>query len=124
MWSNIPLPRDGDTANGNAWVAVNTSGVHMQPMRLGERDGYAVDLLLDRTASIGQTTMYAAPGNDGMDKRVRSVEAILGVLSQMPAEDPPADLAARTLQRIEQRAFQSPAVPMHPPVQIDPRHHS
>ena len=124
MWSNTPLRRDGDTADGNPWFAGFTSGVHMQELRLGEADSYAVDLILDRTASAGQAMMYAAPGNDGMDRRVRSVERILGVLKHMPAEDPPADLAARTLQRIEQRAFQAPAVPPSPSIQADPRTHS
>jgi hypothetical protein len=40
--------------------------------RLGDEDGRAVDLLLDKTASAGQTTMYAVLGNDGFDKRVNS----------------------------------------------------
>jgi hypothetical protein len=126
MWFNIPQPRDGDTASGNARrAAAYTSGVHMQPKRLGEADAYAVDLFLDKTATVGQTMMYAAPGNDGMDKRVRAVESILGVLRQMPAEDPPADLAARTLQRIQQRAYQAPAVPgPHPAIHVNPRPHS
>jgi hypothetical protein len=120
MTFNSPHTRAGDTAGSN-WVAAYHSGVDML-QRLGDEDGQAVDLLLDRTASVGQTTMYAAPGNDVFDRRVRSVEAILRLIEQMPASEPSADLTIRTLQRIEQDRYATPEVASHPPLHADPRH--
>jgi hypothetical protein len=125
MWFKSPQTRAGDTAAafaGNNWVPAHyTSGVNMS-QRLGDEDRHAVDLLLDKTATVGTTTMYAAPGNDGFEKRLNSVASILKLLGQMPAVDPPADLIARTMRRIEERAYQAPAAPVHPAVQVDPRH--
>jgi hypothetical protein len=66
--------------------------------------------------------MYAAPGTDGFDKRVNSVGSILRLLDQMPAGDPPADLVDRTMQRIDGAYREAPAAPLHPGVQVDPRH--
>ena len=128
MLFKSPHSRDGDTAVGrHGWVRpTHTSGVHMQ-QRLGDEDGRAVDLLLDKTASAGQTTMYAVPGNDGFDKRVNSVAGLLRLLDAMPATEPPADLTLRTLERIEQRGW-SPmraptgaSAPLHPGAHLDPR---
>ena len=128
MLFKSPHSRDGDTtAASHGWgFAAHTSGVHML-QRLGDEDGRAVDLLLDKTASAGQTTMYAVPGNDGFDKRVNSVAGLLRLLDAMPATEPPADLTLRTLERIEQRGWsttQAPtgaAAPLHPGAQLDPR---
>ena len=128
MLFKSPHSRDGDTAVGqHGWARpTHTSGVHMQ-QRLGDEDGRAVDLLLDKTASAGQTTMYAVPGNDGFDKRVNSVAGLLRLLDAMPATEPPSDLTLRTLERIEQRGWstaRAPAgasAPLHPGAHLDPR---
>ena len=132
MLFKSPHSRDGDTAVGrHGWVGpAHTSGVHMQ-QRLGDEDARAVDLLLDKTATAGQTTMYAVPGNDGFDKRVNSVAGLLRLLDAMPAAEPPPDLMRRTLQRIEQRGWgaahgphatpTSPSAPLHPGAHLDPR---
>ena len=127
MLFKSPHSRDGDTtAARHGWgFAAHTSGVHML-QRLGDEDGRAVDLLLDKTANAGQTTMYAVAGNHGFEKRVNSVSGLLRLLDEMPAADPPADLTLRTLQRIEERGYRAPAAgasppPLHPGVQLDPR---
>ena len=127
MLFKSPHSRDGDTAVGrHGWARpTHTSGVHMQ-LRLGDEDGRAVDLLLDKTATAGQT-MYAVPGNDGFDKRVNSVAGLLRLLDAMPATEPPADLTLRTLERIEQRGWSTThaptgaAAPLQPGAHLDPR---
>jgi hypothetical protein len=53
--------------------------------------------------------MYAVPGQDGFERRVKSVASLLRLLDAMPADDPPADLADRTVRRIEQGGFKAPA---------------
>ena len=54
----------------------------------------------------GSATMstYFAPGDPGdiSPERLAAVERVLDVLSQMPAMDPPADLVARTMNRVEE----------------------
>jgi len=69
--------------------------------KLNNADRQAVDLVLDRFATIGRddgiTTMAGAPA----EPHVQSVEKILSVLSNMPAAEPADDLMARTLRRIE-----------------------
>ncbi len=126
MLFKSPHSRVGDTTvAGHGWgAATNTSGVHML-QRLGDEDGRAVDLLLDKTANAGQTSMYAVPGYHGFEKRVHSVSGLLRLLDAMPATEPPADLMVRTMQRIEQRGHHAPAAPgtspIHPSAQLDPR---
>jgi hypothetical protein len=46
---------------------------------------------------------------------VKAVERILGVLAQMPPVDPPADLATRTMRRIEQGVTPSAEPRQMPP---------
>jgi hypothetical protein len=60
-----------------------------------------------------------APSVNG--QRVQSVEQILNLLEAMPAADPPADLAVRTLQHIARRTGVNamPAGAMAPTL-IDP----
>lgn len=125
MWSNTPRQRVGDRT-GNNWVA-HISGVYMST-RLGDDDKRAVDMLLDpphrnEQSTIGQAAMYyPATGQDGFEKRVTSVGALLRFLDAMPVEEPPADLAARTLQRIEQRGFDAPTVHASPQQHAQPKH--
>jgi hypothetical protein len=47
--------------------------------------------------------MFAVPGQDGFERRVKTVESLLRVLDSLPLEEPPADLIHRTLRRIDQR---------------------
>lgn len=64
---------------------------------LRDEDALAIDLLLDGTTATG-TRFAAAPGQE----RVQGAERVLGVLGNLPATDPPADLVARTLRFIDQ----------------------
>jgi hypothetical protein len=98
-------------------------------MRLGEEDGRAVDLVLDRgSMEPGQpASVYVQPGTDGLERRVTNVENILKVLAQMPAADPPSDLVGRTMQRIDQAKVNSASSqprPYVPPQQGQDRHHA
>jgi hypothetical protein len=72
-------------------------------MKLHETDRHAVDLLMDR----GQSSMvreggpgYAASSGP-LTQRVRHVQKLLNLLDELPLEEPPADLMARTLGRVE-----------------------
>ena len=76
--------------------------------RLGESDRRAVDLLLDRmtgAAGDGNYVTHAQPTTAG----VEGVQRVLSLLDRMPAEEPAADLMARTLSRIESRGMMLPA---------------
>ncbi len=68
-------------------------------MTLSEEDSRAVDLLLDRSVKADGT--FAAPATN-MSARVAAAEKILDLLARMPATEPPAGLAARTMQRIDE----------------------
>ena len=75
--------------------------------RLGERDRRAVDLLLDLTmgaAGDGNYVTHAQP-TEGLE----GVQRVLSLLDRMPAEEPAADLMARTLARIDARGVMVPA---------------
>ncbi len=72
--------------------------------KLTDADRAAVDLMFDRiNPAAGDTS-----GKDGIiamanavtDANINAVDKILKVLSAMPAAEPPADLATRTLQSL------------------------
>jgi hypothetical protein len=85
--------------------------------KLSKPDRDAVDLMFNRITTATQDGAGAAAGAGagagadgfvamagGVDgNRLQSVEGILNVLEMMPAADPPADLAVRTLQHIARR---------------------
>ena len=82
--------------------------------RLGERDRRAVDLLLDRSAGAGNgdgNGGYVAHAQPATDAGLQAVQRTLNLLDLLPAEEPPADLMARTMARIDARG---PATPLHP----------
>jgi hypothetical protein len=92
--------------------------------KLSKADRDAVDLMFNRIAAAAQDGSAASAGGGagagaegfiamagGVDAdRLQSVEGILNVLEMMPAADPPADLAVRTLQHIA-RQTGAPALP-------------
>jgi hypothetical protein len=86
-------------------------GVYAMSNRLGDDDAYAVDLLLDQKRMLnnsdGGSGVYRAIG-DSVAKRIGAVEFLLHTIGQMPAGDPPAGLAARTIERIRTRALGTP----------------
>ena len=73
--------------------------------RLGESDRRAVDLLLDRTTAgegfVAHAQLTTEPGLQG-------VQRVLSLLERMPAEEPSADLMARTMARIESGVMMAP----------------
>lgn len=105
MWSSSTIFRRGYTVGENRSLGAvrRNSGVIMAK-RLGDGDGQAIDLVLDRggLASGQAAPVYVAPGNDGLQTRVKNVEKILKLLARMPEPEVPADLAARTMSRIDQ----------------------
>lgn len=88
--------------------------------KLNEADRAAVDMMFDRLNAAGingngngNGKGHAGDGFVAMtapvdEQRLQAVERVLSMIDQMPANDPPADLATRTLQRIA-RATGTPA---------------
>ena len=70
--------------------------------KLSEQDRQAVDLILDRFATVARDDGMVAMGDVAAEPHVQSVEKILSVLAEMPAHEPSADLMDRTLRQIEQ----------------------
>ena len=74
--------------------------------QLNNEDRRAIDLLLERASGIGDTPaveqLFRAPVVGNFERRIDAVDKILELLDQMPAEEPPADLVNRTLQRIHE----------------------
>ena len=81
--------------------------------KLNEADRAAVDMMFDR---INATR---ANGNGGeqvvamagavAEERLSAVQRVLSALDAMPAPEPSADLAVRTLQRVAREAAGMPA---------------
>jgi len=84
--------------------------------KLTDADREAVDLMFNRITSTAQDGNVGGDGfvalADGVNgERLGSVEQILNLLEAMPAAEPPADLAVRTLQHIASRTGVSPMPP-------------
>ena len=90
--------------------------------RLRDEDRLAVDLLLDRAVTgsngggngNGQSPNGFAPVSGAVPEQLDKVQSLLRVLDMLPAEDPPADLLARTMRRVEEQAAQHPSA-LRPP---------
>jgi hypothetical protein len=88
--------------------------------RLRDEDRLAVDLLLDRAASSagnGNGNAHSSfTSSSGVGpQQLGRVEAVLRVLDLMPAEEPPADLVARTVRRVEAESAQHDPAALRPP---------
>jgi hypothetical protein len=60
-----------------------------------------VDLILDRGNAAGMSgDGFVAMSGAVAEGRVSAVKRVLSVLSEMPAVEPPVDLAVKTLQRV------------------------
>ena len=100
--------------------------------KLNQADRAAVDLVFDRilSAADGRSSNGNGHGGEGVvvmtqpvsDQRLGAVQRILDLLQAMPAPEPPADLATRTLQRVARgdRAVMTPTAPSAPAPFIDP----
>jgi hypothetical protein len=72
-------------------------------LTLDQEDRRAVDLLLDRTATVagnGQGQLVYASTDRAMGDRVAGAQRLLQLLELMPHVDPPQDLVTRTLRHI------------------------
>ena len=69
-------------------------------------DQKAVDVFLDQTASANKAgiTRIATPVQQ---RRLTTASKLLSLLSELPAIDPPADLVARTMERIDRHTVQN-----------------
>jgi hypothetical protein len=82
--------------------------------KLTNTDRDAVDLLFDRIQSAGDGN-----GGDGVvamasavpEGNLQAVEKVLGLLAQMPAPEPPSDLATRTLTRLARATGTAATIP-------------
>ena len=89
--------------------------------RLRDEDRTAVDLLLDRAVASsggngsGNGHTRFTPVNGAAPQQISRVEAVLKVLEMMPAEDPPADLTARTMRRVEAETAKHDPSALRPP---------
>jgi hypothetical protein len=72
--------------------------------RLRDEDRLAVDLLLDRAAASSAGGAGFTQVHGGASEQVAKVQALLQVLDLMPADEPPTDLLARTMRRVEDAA--------------------
>lgn len=89
--------------------------------KLNEADRAAVDMLFDRiNAASNNGGRSNGNGNGGGDsvvnmanavaeQRLSAVERVLSTLAAMPAPEPSADLAVRTLQRVARASAGLPA---------------
>ena len=92
-------------------------------LNLRDEDRRALDLLLDRSSAAASHNgngdgkngpVFAHPGV--AQERLIRAERLLRMLDLLPTADPPQDLVARTMRRLEE-----PASPMNVerPIQID-----
>jgi len=74
--------------------------------KLNEADGRAVDLFLEtRSAKSNGGDGIADPDAAAVSpQRLARVEGLFSIVSRMDAEDPPPDLAQRTVRRARRRA--------------------
>lgn len=80
--------------------------------KLGDNDAMAVDLLLDRSnmsTSSNTGNSFAAPVGDSVVRRIGATEAVFRLIAEMPASEPPAGLAKRTVERIYSHGISAPA---------------
>ena len=72
-----------------------------------DADRRAIDILLDRefAGSAGQLVRFS-PVDEKLHDRIVRVERVLSLLNEFPAADPSADLARRTLRRVEEASGQ------------------
>lgn len=84
-------------------------------MRLTNDDRCAVDLILERSSESHSQGCFSRAPSATLEERLGRVEKILHILDSLPAEDPPADLVSRTVDRCEHAVEHRPLVehPVH-----------
>ena len=94
--------------------------------KLNEADRAAIDMIFDRiTTANGNGNGNGGEGYVSVsgaveESRLSAVERILSTLDAMPAPEPSADLAVRTLQRVARAAPAMPGAIPAPAPYIDP----
>ncbi len=83
-------------------------------MKLSDKDGRAVDLLLDRPHPSANGAFVKSV--DVQPQRVQTIQKILRLLNALPTEEPPPDLASRTLRRVEAAIKAAQPTTRPPPV--------
>lgn len=94
---------------------------------LGQDDRRAVDLLLDRTATIagnGNGHPIYASTDQPMGARIAGAQRLLKLLELMPDVDPPQDLVSRTLRLIDRAAAHPTSIrpPLAQPIDMQRQH--
>ena len=82
--------------------------------KMREEDRRAVDLLLDRATAASQGRVVYSAADGHTRERIAKVEKVLSVLENLPAAEPPRDLAARTLKFIKNASTHEGAAPPRP----------
>src|SRR5688572_22714618 len=85
---------------------VSLRSIEALMFKLSDDDGRAVDMLLDTSGTSngngnGGHAFKAAPAP--FRERLETVESILNLLKELPTTEPPRNLVAKTLQRVETR---------------------
>jgi len=101
MESDSNKPADFVDAGDDQADKFDSQGNEMT-RKLKDGDRAAVDMLFDRitSAAAGKGDGLVAMSSTVSDANLQAVEKVLDLLGQMPAPEPPSDLATRTLQRI------------------------
>jgi hypothetical protein len=96
--------------------------------KMTQEDRCAVDLLLEQGSASAfkgwSASCFNADHGARLRHRVETVEKVLGVLAEMPASDPPANLVARTLRKVEREGHRHshPVSHEQTPAQTYPTH--
>jgi hypothetical protein len=71
-------------------------------MQLSDKDLQALDWLMNQRQQPAASSPSPTLAADAVEpERLQRVEALLNLIGQMPADEPPANLVARTLERIQ-----------------------
>lgn len=88
----------------------------MKRKKLRTDDCRAIDLLLDHSHCARETGrgVFASPAVEpAVRKRLRGIERLLHLLDACDVSEPPHNLVARTLRRIDSGTHQSALQPLH-----------
>jgi len=70
-------------------------------MKLSDEDGRIVDLLLDKQITIPANNDTFVQSADVQPQRMQTIQQILTLLKQLPAEEPSPDLGSRTVRKVD-----------------------
>ena len=73
----------------------------MSKKKLSDEDGRVVDFLLDRQDSEQLAKGVVVETTDLSAEHIETVQQVLTLLGELPADDPPGDLKINTLRRVD-----------------------